>query len=112
MARLSTEMQAGTLLAKRRGGKPRTYAAPVLLAKNEKTGQTKLRFNGVSIVSIGGSNESLADAEDQANEAKNQEGSRGDSQASEEAEAATGQDGQCGRREKGIPLVVFQREPG
>lgn len=99
----------GTLLAKRRGGKPRTYAAPVLLARNEKTGQTKPRFNGVS---IGGSNESLADAEDQANEAKNQEGSRGDSQASEEAETERRQDGQCGRREKGIPLAVFQRGPG
>ena len=68
-----------------------------------------MQSNGVS---IGGSNESLSDADDQANEAKNQEGSRGDSQAGEEAEAATGQDGQCGRREKGIPLAVFQREPG
>jgi hypothetical protein len=80
-----------------------------LIAKNEKTGQTKVQCNSLS---IGGSIESLADAEDQANEAENQEAPRGDSQASEEAEKAKRQDGQCGRRDKGIPLTVFQRELG
>ncbi|MEK7361241.1 MAG: hypothetical protein AAB133_04085 [Pseudomonadota bacterium] len=70
---------------------------------------TKVYFNGVS---IGGSNESLAHAGDQAHEAKNQEGSRWDSQAGEEAEEARRQDGKRGRRETGISLAVFRRRPG
>jgi hypothetical protein len=88
---------------------PRTDAASVLIAKNEKTGQTNVQFNSLS---IGGSNDSLSDAEDQANQAKNQEGPRGGSQAIEEADEAKRKDGQCGCDEKWGPLAVFQREPG
>lgn len=77
-----------------------------LIAKNEKTGQTNVQFKSLS---TGGSIGSLSDAEDQANEAKNQEAPRGNSQASEEAEEAKRQDGQCRSPEKGTPLAVQHR---
>jgi hypothetical protein len=71
-----------------------------LIAKNGKTSHTNAQFNSFS---TGDAIESLSDAEDQANEAKNQETTRGGSQASEEAEEERRQDSQCGRREKGTP---------
>ena len=85
--------------------RPRADAAPALIAKNKKMGQTRAQFNGVS---NGGSIGPLSDAEDQANEAKNQEAARRDSQAREEDEAAGRQNGQRRRHENGRPLAVFQ----
>ncbi|MGP1678636.1 MAG: hypothetical protein ACTS6J_15950, partial [Burkholderiales bacterium] len=93
-----------------RDQRPRAEAASVLkMAKSKKKGQTKAQ---IDIESSGGSNESLADAEDQANEEKNQEATGGDSQAREESEAAGRQDGRRGGDEKGLRLAVLQRQPG
>jgi hypothetical protein len=78
------------------------WTASVLIAKNGKTGHTNAKFNSLS---TGGAIESLSDAEDQANEAKNQKAARWNSQASEETEEETRQDSQCGRREKGTTLA-------
>jgi len=84
------------------GGTPRAQT----IAKNKKKGQTRPQFNRVS---NGGSIESLSDAEDQANEAKNQEAARRDRQARQEDEAAGRQNGRCRRHEKELSLAVFQR---
>jgi len=74
------------------------------IAKNEKTSQTDGHFDSLS---IGGSIESLSDAEDQANQAKNQETPRRGSQVSEEDEEARREIGQCGRPEEGTSLAIF-----
>lgn len=61
-----------------------------------------MQFNSSS---TGGSNESISDAADQAEEEKSQDTPRDNSQASEEAEGAKREDGRCGRPEKKILLV-------
>jgi len=83
----------------------------VRIAKDEKTGQTNEHYNSLS---IGGSIESLSDAEDQANQAKYQEAPRGHSQVGEEDEEARREAGQCGCPEEGTPVAIFStptREP-
>lgn len=59
--------------------------------------------------STGGSNESVSDAANQAQEAKRQETPCENGQAGEEAEGAKREDRGCGASEK-LPLAVIRRE--
>jgi hypothetical protein len=62
------------------------------LAKNARTGQTK---GAIQQLIVGGSIESLSDAEDQAKKAKNQEAPGHNRQAGEGAGKATKEGGRC-----------------
>ena len=77
------------------------HFAAYLPAPAESSGKRAINL------STGGSNESIQDGADQAEEAKRPETPRENSQASEEDEGAKREGGRFGRPEKRIPLAVL-----